>query len=360
MNKVKHLALGALAAATIVSGCGVNGDSPSDPGAVHQGAFRVHSECGEPTYLSALSAVLPVWEDSIETWLADTELLGATPEFTGQSTADYLGTLVPVLQQWEDAINTRLAAAVVDTVADFDPATTSRQAYLTGLSSLLGSWKSDLETNRGTTFLPAPPVFQADETAPEIVCVADTTITCAPEEGVVFEYEVTASDDCDPAPTVTCEPPSGSVFSVGETVVTCTAVDSLGNSSTCSFTVTVEGAQPPVLVGAKARPAILWPPNHKWVNVAIDTDVESECGDANVTCTIVDVTSNESDNATGDGNTSPDWLITGNGGLQLRAERSGNGSGRIYTVRFVCEDDFGNTVEGTVNVVVPHDRGGKK
>jgi len=94
--------------------------------------------------------------------------------------------------------------------------------------------------------------------------------------------------------------------------------------------------------------------------VAIHADVESECGDADVTCTIVDVTSNESDNATGDGNTSPDWLITENGRLQLRAERSGNGHGRIYTVHFVCEDDFGNTLEGTTNVVVPHDRGGNK
>ena len=32
-----------------------------------------------------------------------------------------------------------------------------------------------------------------------------------------------------------------------------------------------------------------------------------------VTCTILDVTSNEPDNGTGDGNTEPDWLITENG-----------------------------------------------
>ena len=38
---------------------------------------------------------------------------------------------------------------------------------------------------------------------------------------------------------VTCVPPSGSVFPAGTTVVTCSASDQVGNTSTCTFEVTV-------------------------------------------------------------------------------------------------------------------------
>ena len=118
-------------------------------------------------------------------------------------------------------------------------------------------------------------------------------------------------------------------------------------------------AAPPVIVGATARPCVLWPPNHKWVDVTVDVDVESEC-DASLAYTIVDVTSNEHVNGHGDGNSEPDWLIGEGGALKLRAERSGTGSGRIYTVHFVVEDDSGNTADGSVDVRVPHDQGKKK
>jgi len=354
----KGLVLAFLAVVPVMAGCGDNG-SPTEPEPLGRSSLRAQTDCGEYTYLAALSSALPAWEDSLETWFGNSELLGATPAFTGQATADYLTSLVPVLQQWEGAINTQLAALVVDTVANFNAATSSRQAYLSGLSSLLASWKADLETNRGRAFLPAPPVFQADETAPEIVCPADTTIACAPDSGLAVVFDVPVADDCDTAPVVTCVPESGSLFPVGETVVTCTAVDSLGNESSCSFTVTVEGSSPPEIVRATASPSVLWPPNHKFVSIGIRVDTESEC-DAHVECTVVNVTSNEPDNGTGDGNTSPDWIITENGGVKLRAERSGNGNGRIYTVYYVCEDEFGNTVEGSVEVVVPHDQGKKK
>lgn len=48
-----------------------------------------------------------------------------------------------------------------------------------------------------------------------------------------------ATDNCGPAPAVVCNPPSGSVLPLGATTVTCTAVDSSGNTATCSFPVNV-------------------------------------------------------------------------------------------------------------------------
>jgi hypothetical protein len=70
------------------------------------------------------------------------------------------------------------------------------------------------------------------------------------------------------------------------------------------------------------------------------------------TITITAVTQDEPVNGLGDGDTSPDAAIQGQGVL-LRAERSGTGSGRIYQVAFTATDTKGGTCNGTVTVSVP-------
>jgi len=42
--------------------------------------------------------------------------------------------------------------------------------------------------------------------------------------------------------------------------------------------------------------------------------------------------------------------------VQLRAERLGTGSGRIYTITITCTNAAGSTSE-SVTVLVPHDQG---
>jgi len=355
---IKHPVRGclfALATVVILHGCSSHSGSPTDPH-FQRSVRAAQVECGEGAFLSALSPVLAVWEDSIEVWRANTDLLNTPPAWTdGSSTASYLSALVPVLQQWHGAINGALGSAVLDSVATFD-AGGNHQDYLTGLSALLAGWETALEANRGRDFLPTAPVFQRDTMAPVIACLADTTIDCADSLGVALEFEPSVTDDCDPAPHVTSDPPSGTVFPPGETMVTWTATDSSGNSATCSFKVTVNAAVPPVLTSLHASPSTLWPPNHKWVDVKVTPHIDTGC-DNEAHWSIVDVTSNEPDNGTGDGNTSPDWMITGDHGLKLRAERSGNGDGRVYTVTVRVEDGSGNGDESTVRVVVPHDHG---
>ncbi len=358
MNKLA-LRLGVLATAVvaIVYGCSENSD-PTGPVAATT-RIAAQSSCGEATYLEALSPALTAWDDSLEAALGS-DLLNDPPAWTAESTPDaHLTVLVPALQQWEGAINAALDSAIVDSIADYTGGSTPRQEYLTQLSATLVQWEADLEASRGSAFLPDVPVFQPDTTGPELTCPPDTLVACAGPEGVVLNFDVSAADDCDPAPVVTADPPSGSTFPVGVTAVTVNGTDAFGNTSTCTFNVTVEEAEPPVISQATASPNELWPPNHKWRSVAIHIDAESEC-DGELTQRIVAVTSNESDNGNGDGNTSPDWIISGNGSVQLRAERSGTGSGRVYTVHYEIEDDFGNLMEGTVDVVVPHDRGNGK
>ena len=78
-----------------------------------------------------------------------------------------------------------------------------------------------------------------------IICPTNMTIACAP---IVYYPAPQASTTCGTITNITCVPPSGSVFPVGPTVVTCTAKDSLGNSNSCTFTITVTpDITPPVI-----------------------------------------------------------------------------------------------------------------
>lgn len=110
----------------------------------------------------------------------------------------------------------------------------------------------------------------------------------------------------------------------------------------------------PVIVSATASPNVLWPPNHKLVPVTINVNATGSF----VSCVILGVRSNQPINGKGDGNTSPDWVITGDLTLLLRAERSGNiKTDRVYTITVLCADSFGNTARTDVTVTVPHDQG---
>ena len=83
-----------------------------------------------------------------------------------------------------------------------------------------------------------------DRTAPQITCPAAVSVECTELAGATVDFAAAATDSCDGSPTVTVEPASGSLFPVGTTTVTVTAVDSAGNTESCTFDVTVTcGAQ---------------------------------------------------------------------------------------------------------------------
>ncbi|PYT03071.1 MAG: hemolysin, partial [Acidobacteria bacterium] len=71
---------------------------------------------------------------------------------------------------------------------------------------------------------------------------------------------------------------------------------------------------------------------------------------------IASITSDEPDDAAGDGdgNTTNDIVIAANcKTAQLRAERQGNGDGRVYTITFRVKDAAGNVKTATAKVAVP-------
>jgi hypothetical protein len=109
---------------------------------------------------------------------------------------------------------------------------------------------------------------------------------------------------------------------------------------------------PPVIGSVTATPQALLQANHQMVPVNISVSASDNSGQA-VACQIISVASNEPVDGLGDGDTAPDWLITGNLTLSLRAERSGKGTGRIYTITIECSDSSGNSSTEAVAVRVP-------
>ncbi|WP_353750715.1 HYR domain-containing protein [Peribacillus frigoritolerans] len=88
-----------------------------------------------------------------------------------------------------------------------------------------------------------------DTEPPMITCPANSTQENDPGQcGAVVNYPPpTVSDNC-PGATAVCTPATGTFFPVGTTTVTCTATDAAGNTTTCSFTVTVNDTEPPTII----------------------------------------------------------------------------------------------------------------
>lgn len=108
-------------------------------------------------------------------------------------------------------------------------------------------------------------------------------------------------------------------------------------------------------VTVTATPTDIWPPNHRMVQ--IDTRVTAtDDTDPAPSVKLVGVTSTEPDDGQGDGTTADDVEVTEDGRIFVRAERSGTGGGRMYTVTYQATDKAGNTGYGSVDITVHHNR----
>ncbi len=138
--------------------------------------------------------------------------------------------------------------------------------------------------------------------------------------------------------------------------VTLRVSDTAGATDEDTLRVSVVDTVAPSL-NVTADPPILWPPNHRMVPVAVDAAVHDAC-DPSPTSYLVSLVSSEPDDAQGhdDGQTGGDAGEPGEGDvIPLRAERSGDGPGRLYTLTWKAKDDSGNETTATGGVFVPHD-----
>jgi hypothetical protein len=110
---------------------------------------------------------------------------------------------------------------------------------------------------------------------------------------------------------------------------------------------------PPTIANVSADPSAIWPPDHNMVEVTINYDASDDFTSPDAIVSSLEVSSNEPVNTTGDGNTEPDIEIIDAHHVRLRAERSGTGNGRVYTITITCKDSAQNVSKTTTVVVVP-------
>ena len=149
---------------------------------------------------------------------------------------------------------------------------------------------------------------------------------------------------------------------LGEHNITLCVNDSV-NSPVCKdSSVTVIDTTAPCIAPVPSA-TILWPPNHKMVDITIVANGSDNSG-GQVTLA-ASVSSNEPEDGLGDGDLSPDWTtpvidqVNGIVTLQLRAERSDSGNGRVYTITITATDASGNSSQASLQILVPHDQRNK-
>lgn len=215
----------------------------------------------------------------------------------------------------------------------------------------------------------------ATNSPPSITCPGPSVVECPAEAEVTIlvsdpdgdALTVVWSVDGTPVKTngvAASNPPAAanlsfsSALPVGSHTVGVVVTDSAGNTASCSSAVNVVDTVPPVITSVSANPSSLWPPNHKLVPVKVNATVTDAC--STTTWKIVKVQSNEAVNEGGSGSTAPDWKITGDHTVSLRAERSGRGNGRTYTITVQAVDAAGNLSEkATTTVTVPKSQGNR-
>ena len=217
---------------------------------------------------------------------------------------------------------------------------------------------TDAHGNTGTA---TQTVTVVDNTAPTITLNGGNPITVECHTSFT-DPGATAHDNCsaDFAATV-----SGSVNVnvVGSYTLTYNATDAAGNHATAiTRTVNVVDTTAPT-ISVTTQTLSMWPPNHKYSTFQVTnfvTAVNDSCNTSlGISSVVIEkVTSDETENGNGDGNTSNDIVIAANcKSVQLRSERDGGGNGRVYTITFKVTDASGNVGRATSKVVVAHNPG---
>jgi hypothetical protein len=189
-----------------------------------------------------------------------------------------------------------------------------------------------------------------DTVPPEVDAGSDITVEQESHAGTQVTLSGNASDICsiefnfvwsEDGVVLGTEQDLTYTFNLGTHVVMLNATDMGGNTGSDTVIITAVDTAPPE-ISLIATPNILWPPNHKYAEVEVMVTA-SDNTDPSPTVTFVSMTSNEAENSMGDGNTNNDILKTDDFTFKLRAERSGTGSGRVYTITYKATDASATT-----------------
>jgi hypothetical protein len=154
---------------------------------------------------------------------------------------------------------------------------------------------------------------------------------------------------------------SGEVLDVslplGEHLITLRVTDQGGLSDTDEVEVDVAADTTGPQIVVALSPNVLSPPDHRFRPIHATVTAVDACGSVDVvllgvTSSDAGITSNPvpSSDIRGAATGTADY------DFELRAERLGAGSGRIYTVTYQAADGAGNVSNGSAEVLVPHNR----
>ncbi|PLS08389.1 endo-1,4-beta-xylanase [Neobacillus cucumis] len=151
---------------------------------------------------------------------------------------------------------------------------------------------------------------------------------------------------------------TGSTFTIsdeGVHTITYWSVDNAGNVEPVKTTTVKLDKTAPTLTITLDK-SVLWPANHKMVPVTASIS-SSDATSGIDSVVLTSITCNEKIPSDDIQNVKLNTSITGSTTtFELRADRLGNGNGRIYTITFTATDKAGNEITKSVTASVPHDQ----
>jgi hypothetical protein len=206
---------------------------------------------------------------------------------------------------------------------------------------------------------------------------APQSVECASPTGALADLDGSASEDPDSTPgtndgitlydwfedwSLSSETYLGrgrslqAPLSLGDHQITLRVTDEFGEQSLDQRLLSVVDTTPP-RVDIFVTPAVLWPPDHRLVDVRVDLAATDACGGsrtvlAEARCTELPRASGGAEVGYCDGIQDAD-VGQPDFGFALRAERSGTDAGRVYSIAYTVTDESGNQTLARAQVRVP-------
>jgi hypothetical protein len=212
---------------------------------------------------------------------------------------------------------------------------------------------TDYKKTPGSANLLVYPAQGPAITAPAAVARTNSASSCTVFISDADLGSAVATDNCPGLTVKRTGVPAGNLFPLGVTTITYTAINMNGLTKSATQTVTITDINKPAFTTSLSADLVaIWPPDHRLKNVTLTYTTGDNCGTVK---NIVTVTSTDPITGVSDGDKSPDWMITNDHLVQLRAERGNGKEARVYTITVTPVDSSGNVgIPQSVNVYIAH------